>query len=57
MESKGSRILGVVIGPEGERCTGLAKIKMCQGCAKVSRISELLSLIHLGFCIHSQVFV
>ena len=27
---------------------------MCQGCAEVLRIGELLSLIHLGFHIHSQ---
>ena len=51
VESKGSGIFGSSNqtrrdkdgGREGERYTGLAKTKMYQGHAKVSRIGELLS--------------
>jgi len=31
---------------EGERCFGLANTKVCQGCAEVLKIGELLLLIH-----------
>ena len=33
-------------GREGERCIGLANTKVCQECAKVLRVGELLLLIH-----------
>jgi len=61
VESKGSRVFesgdwtrrNKDGGGEGKRCIGLANTEVCQRYTKVLRISELLLLIYLGFCIDS----
>jgi len=41
-------------GRKGEGCVRLANTQVCQGCAKIPRTGELLSLIHRGVYIYSQ---
>ena len=39
---------------KSERSTRLANTKVCQGCAEVSRVDELLLSIYQGLCIYTQ---
>jgi len=39
---------------EDKRCFGLADTKVCQGCAEISNIGELLLSIYQELCVCSQ---